>query len=134
MIEACGSPLFTTRGLLKNTAELSKIADASTLATSKAIFQIEKNAIKHPSTPIGRRGNELEVKPGTNIPTIIDGIKYSGHALDRMQGRGIPPSIVKDAIETGKRSPAREGKVKIENNQVAVITNNEGNVVAVIPK
>lgn len=122
--------LVTPRGLLKSTAQLQKIADASHFVSSKVLQQIEK----HPSTPIGRRGNELYVKPGTNNASNIDGIQYSGHALDRMQGRGIPPSVVKDALETGHRSAARDGKIKVENDNVVVIISNENNVVTVIPK
>ncbi|MFT3777045.1 MAG: RHS repeat-associated core domain-containing protein [Ottowia sp.] len=41
------------------------------------------------STPTGRRGSPMEVEPGTNDPTTIEGRDYTGHALDRMQGRGV---------------------------------------------
>lgn len=46
---------------------------------------------KDPSTPTGQRGGPIDVKPGTNRPTNIGGRDYTGHALDRMQGRGVPP-------------------------------------------
>jgi hypothetical protein len=39
-----------------------------------------------------------------NSPTEIYGRGYSGHALDRMQGRGIPPSAVENTIQHGQRA------------------------------
>jgi hypothetical protein len=57
------------------------------------------------SSPVGRSGNPLQVNPGTNAPANIYGRDYSGHAIDRMQGRGIPPSAVENTIQTGVRSP-----------------------------
>ena len=52
-------------------------------------------------TPIGRRGNPMKVPRGTNSPKKINGRDYTGHALDQMQGRGIMPSAVDDAIRHG---------------------------------
>ena len=40
-------------------------------------------------------------KLSRNKPTIIDGIKYSGHAIDKMQARGIVPSVVEETIKNG---------------------------------
>jgi RHS repeat-associated protein len=59
----------------------------------------------HPSIPVGRRGNHLNVPPGTNDPTTIYGRPYSGHALDRMQERGLYPSVVENTIQTGTPAP-----------------------------
>jgi hypothetical protein len=67
-----------------------------------------KPAEVHPSTPVGRRGSHLKVPPGTNDPTTIYGRPYSGHALDRMQERGIYPSVVENTIQTGTPAPGRE--------------------------
>lgn len=50
---------------------------------------------KPASTPVGRLGNELTVQPGTNLPTSIGERTFTGHALDRMQERGLPPSALK---------------------------------------
>ena len=58
-----------------------------------------------PATPIGRSGSPLEVNPGTNSPATIGGRDYSGHAVDRMQGRGVPPSAVESTIQTGVKTP-----------------------------
>jgi hypothetical protein len=57
------------------------------------------------SAPFGRSGAPIGIEPGTNSPATIDNRLYSGHALDRMQGRGIPPSVVDDTIANGQASP-----------------------------
>jgi RHS repeat-associated protein len=62
------------------------------------------------STPVGGRGqknswpNPDSPKP-RNAPTTIGGRDYSGHAIDRMQERGIPPSAVENAIQHGNATP-----------------------------
>lgn len=62
---------------------------------------------KHASTPTGQRGSPIDVPAGTNRPSTIGGRSYSGHGLDQMQGRGIPPSAVEDAILDGQTSAGR---------------------------
>jgi len=57
------------------------------------------------SKPVGTKSSPLEVKPGTNTPATINGREYSGHALDRMQGRGIFPSVVENTIQNGQKLP-----------------------------
>ena len=52
--------------------------------------------------PVGSKRSPIEIQPGTNAPANIDGRDYTGHALDRMQGRGIPPSVVNDTIANGQ--------------------------------
>lgn len=89
----------------------------------------------HPSTPVGRRNNPIEVQPGTNSPTTINGRDYSGHALDRMQGRGVPPSAVENAIQNGTRSPGNTPGSTVHTdsvNGVRVVTNSDGRVVTVV--
>ncbi|NEP81436.1 MAG: hypothetical protein F6K39_26690 [Okeania sp. SIO3B3] len=41
---------------------------------------------------MGRKKSPLDVTPPTNTPDVIGGREYSGHALDRIQGRGLTPS------------------------------------------
>ncbi|GHS85958.1 hypothetical protein AGMMS50218_04790 [Actinomycetota bacterium] len=54
--------------------------------------------------PAGSRRSPLNVAThGTSSRTMINGRLYSGHAIDRMYGRGIPPSVVSDTIRTGVR-------------------------------
>jgi hypothetical protein len=92
--------------------------------------------IREPSitSPVGRLGNELIIKPGTNKPAIINGRQYSGHALDRMQGRGITPSIVEDAILHGTISVGREGSKIYSSPNAKVIINPNGSIKTVIPQ
>lgn len=68
---------------------------------------------KHPSTPVGHRGGPtrggpMDVPKGTNEPTNIDGRDYTGHALDQMQGRGVTPAPVEDAIQNGTSRPDKD--------------------------
>ncbi|MEO5968362.1 MAG: hypothetical protein ABIQ95_00420 [Bdellovibrionia bacterium] len=85
--------------------------------------------------PVGRRGEPIEVRPGTNEPTTIDGRKYTGHSLDRMQGRGVPPSAVEEAIRNGTSKPGKEpGTIEHAIPGVKVITNTKGDVVTVMPR
>ena len=67
------------------------------------------------------------------MPSNIDGIDFSGHALDRMQDRGIPISVIKETIIHGKKTNLGEGVSKyydIKNN-ISVITNTDGKVITV---
>lgn len=57
------------------------------------------------ATPVGRRGFPLSVRPGTNPATNIGGRDYTGHSLDRMQERGLTPSVVENTIQSGQGSP-----------------------------
>lgn len=86
------------------------------------------------STPVGRQGlkGELNVtKP--NAPAEIGGRSYSGHALDRMQGRGFTPSVVEDSIANGSSAAGRGGATiyySAENN-ISVVVSSNGRVVTV---
>jgi RHS repeat-associated protein len=84
--------------------------------------------------PTGNRGAPIEVKPGTNRPDRIGGRDYTGHAIDRMQGRGVPPSAVEDAIQNGGSLPGRElGTTVHEGDGVTVVTGPNGQVITVRP-
>lgn len=85
-----------------------------------------------PSTPVGRRGNPMDVPRGTNSPETISGRYYTGHALDQMQGRGIPSSAVEEVITNGTPSPGNEpGTTAHTQDGVQVITNSSGGVITV---
>lgn len=96
-----------------------------------------RNLDPHPSTPVGRRGDPLEVKDGTNPPGAIrteSGPRdYSGHSFDKLQREGITPRSVENVI----RPDYFVGKVDGKNvyydpvNGIRVITNAEGRVVSV---
>jgi hypothetical protein len=88
------------------------------------------------ATPVGRRSSDrtLLVIPGTNTPTTIGGRQYTGHALDRMQGQGIPPSVVDDTIRMAPSGPGRyPGTRRSYGTEVDVITGPDGGVITVYP-
>jgi RHS repeat-associated protein len=85
--------------------------------------------------PVGRSGNPMDAR-GTNQPTTINGRTYTGHALDQMQGRGMVPSVVENAINNPitvipGNTP---GTIVYFGEGVKVITNLNGDVVTVIPQ
>lgn len=70
----------------------------------------------------------------TKNSSIVDGIKYTGHAFDQMQADGIMPSVVKDVIDNVKptkgKNPGTNAYYSPINN-VTVITNAKGEIVTV---
>ncbi|MFM0130637.1 RHS repeat-associated core domain-containing protein [Paraburkholderia sediminicola] len=114
----------------------------STAATMAAAGKIGvpttplNGALAGATSPVGRSGSPMTVPRGTNIPTTINGIDYSGHAIDQMQGRGVPPSAVQNTIQSGVVYPTGAGTTGIYDsvNNVRVITNlATGLVITVIP-
>jgi hypothetical protein len=89
-----------------------------------------------PSAPVGRLGQPLGNVAG-NAPTTINGVPYSGHAVDMMQARGIPPSVVKNTITNGIPSPGNKlGTTAYQDptNGIKVVTNTDtGKVITVMP-
>ncbi|OED50996.1 hypothetical protein ACH42_00335 [Endozoicomonas sp. (ex Bugula neritina AB1)] len=75
------------------------------VAKVKAQAELGKSA----RSPVGRTGQKhdfinLDTPKPRNAPEIIQGRDYSGHAIDRMQERGITPTIVDNAIKKGIKS------------------------------
>ncbi|WP_156463211.1 DUF4258 domain-containing protein [Pseudomonas sp. Leaf129] len=73
---------------------------------------------------------------GTTAATTINEIDYSAHAIDQMQGRGIPLWVVQNTIQNGVVFPTRQGTIDYYDsvNNVQVITSGSlGSVVTVIP-
>ncbi|RCV85956.1 DUF637 domain-containing protein, partial [Billgrantia montanilacus] len=70
-------------------------------------------------------------QPVRNASTSIAGREYSGHALDRMQDRGIMPSVVEDTIRNGQSYPSRGGTTVFHSpeNNISVVVNGQGDVV-----
>ncbi|MGH9768139.1 MAG: RHS repeat-associated core domain-containing protein [Blastocatellia bacterium] len=85
------------------------------------------------STPVGRLGRPMTVAPGTNAPATIGGRRYTGHALDQMQGRGLTPSVVEDTIARGAKTPGRGGATIYTTEQARVILNPNGSVKTAMP-
>jgi RHS repeat-associated protein len=87
------------------------------------------------STPIGRLGNPINVRPGTNAETVIGGRQFGGHSLDQMQGRGVMPSAVENTVRVGRATPDPiPGRIRYYDptNNLTVITESNGRVVTVI--
>ena len=68
-----------------------------------------------------------------NSSSIIGGREYTGHALDSMQSRGIMPSAVEDAIQTGtKRLEGNAITYLSTHNKLRVVTDAQtGRVITV---
>jgi RHS repeat-associated protein len=86
----------------------------------------------------GRRGAERQFAtpngPPRNAAGVVDGRVYSGHSLDRMQDRGLIPSVIEDTIATGKATPSRAGTTVYHserNNVTAIVDSASGRVVTV---
>lgn len=84
-----------------------------------------KNPFNQPKNP--------EYQKSRNAASNIDGTDFSGHSLDRLQDRGIPISVVKEAINHGVKSDLGNGISKYHDakNNIGVIVNNEGKVITV---
>ena len=102
-------------------------------AAEKAVAaeEVSKDAAK---LPVGRRGKEINVLPKTNSPTVINGRKFTGHSLDRMQGRGFTPSVVEDVIKhPTKILPGNKPGTRVYfGEKLKVILNEAGDVMTVI--
>ncbi len=88
------------------------------------------------ATPVGMSGNPINVMAGANEPATINGIDYSGHALDQMQGRGVVPSVVQNTVNVGQNFPTGAGTVgyfDAVNNIRVIVSTTSGKVVTVIP-
>ncbi|MBA3957521.1 MAG: RHS repeat-associated core domain-containing protein [Parachlamydiaceae bacterium] len=68
-----------------------------------------------------------------NNPSVINGRGYRGHALDKMQDRGIYPSVVENTVNKGTMSAAKKGTIQHYDsaNNVTIITNTKGEIVTV---
>lgn len=79
--------------------------------------------------------------------TVINGIEYTKHALERMQpvgtimkgtesvSRGVPPSVVENAIKYGKVTPGNTSREVIRSfENVRVVTNPQGTRVITVIK
>ncbi|MBP8116774.1 MAG: RHS repeat-associated core domain-containing protein [Nitrospira sp.] len=86
------------------------------------------------SAPVGRIGSPMNVRGGANTPGTVNGLQYSGHAFDQMQGRGITPSVVEDTIAHGTRAAGYDGATIYTTEQMRVIVNPNGSIKTVIPQ
>jgi RHS repeat-associated protein len=130
-----------TDAKLPNTAQSSTSPTTQSNTTSKVTFtkNLDGNGYKVDGlgiakTPVGSQSDYMNAI-GNNQSATIDGINYSGHALDQMQGRGIlSPTVVKDAIINSLQIlPGNTPNtfMHIGNNGLRVILNSSGKVITV---
>ena len=115
----------------------SKVAKVGAKTVKKCTGKCDKE--KPSSGFLGSRHNQMNqpknppYQPVRNTPSRIGNRDYSGHALDRMQDRGIMPSVVENTIKHGQKIPSRNGITQHydASNKITVFTNNKGGVVTV---
>lgn len=86
--------------------------------------------------PAGSRRSPMNVPgiPPQNAASTINGVRYTGHALDQMQGRGLTPSVIENTLKFGRRYPGKKrGTTVVETSEVRVIVNRRGHVITVYP-
>jgi RHS repeat-associated protein len=113
---------------------------AGTLAAGLGALEGGKTGATTPgdkpaSTPVGRSRDPINVVSGSNEPTTIAGRDYTGHALDQMQGRGIPPSVVENTVQNGVPSVGNKPGTTVfydsANNVTVVTDTGSGRVITV---
>ena len=87
-----------------------------------------------------------EVRAGINLwpsisqsPAVINGIQYTQHAIMRMEpvgfgGRGVPPSVVQNAIDFGSKVVGKSGEIIHTFENVAVVTDDLLNTIITVIK
>jgi hypothetical protein len=111
------------------------LAQAGVKVTATAAKEAAEGGVNLAKTPIGRSGNVLNVVT-KNTPTTINGTKFTGHALDQMQARGIlSPSAVLDVVKNpAKMFPGNKpGSTVFIRDNLKVVTNKVGDIITVIP-
>jgi RHS repeat-associated protein len=91
------------------------------------------------SLPMGNKRNQFNqpknpaYQPIRNQSANVNGLDYSGHALDRMQDRGLTPTVISNTIENGNSTPSRGGTTLYydSTNNISVVINSQGKVVTV---
>lgn len=78
-------------------------------------------------------GGEINIPRGTNASGAVGGRPYSGHAFDQMQGRGITPSVVDDAINDRVMVSGADGSSIFYSsaNNISVVVSSDGRVITV---
>ena len=143
VIPLAGDAVVALKGA-KSAYKAAREADlAGDIAEAEYQLDIAKQMIdkvrSQYAEPMGSRYHQMNqpknpvYQPVRNKADYINGREYSGHALDRMQDRGILPSIIENAIRTGEKKTDELGisTYKDSINGVKVITNDKGKVITV---
>lgn len=113
------SGFFNTTIPVADDEKPGSIPTAFKVYNETGIFCLEyslPNSCRIPASAlVGRMGSPLPgrppFQPRGNYGTNINGRYYTGHALDRMQQRGLTPTAVEEAIQNG--IPSDNGSVRI---------------------
>jgi len=113
---------------------VGEIPKRVTKSAARAVEQPTYNPPEpYPSTPVFRKGQQGKVLRDFK-PTVIHGRKYSGHALHRMNERGLTPLTVENVIKGGKITPdPKPGRLRHYDfiNNITVITDQQtGSVIS----
>ena len=107
---------------------------------SKGLKTAEKTlALESASQFAGSKRAPLDYAPYQKIrnkSAVINGRKYTGHALDRMQDRGFMPSVIENTISEGQTLPGSfAGTLEYYDavNKVKVVVGESGQVITIIP-
>lgn len=111
----------------------------ATLNSGGGDAQASNSGDSEASLPMGSKSNQFSQPKNSsyqttrNTPGAVDGTDYAGHAFDRMQDRGLTPSVIQNTIENGVPTPSRGGTTVFYDsiNNVSVVTNSEGKGITV---
>lgn len=104
-------------------------------AGAAGVYEANKN--KPASTPVGRSGDAPMNVTASNTSTVINDTKFTGHALDQMQSRGVlSPSAVIDTVKNPIHiAPGNTpGTSVFSNDSLTVVANKSGVIITVINK
>lgn len=91
------------------------------------------------SAPVGSINEPLPrplYQPRLNAPGLVGDRPYSGHAFDKMQMFGIPPSVVEETIKSGESFPGKNGVLGFHsphNGMTVLVDPKTGLVITVYP-
>jgi RHS repeat-associated protein len=120
-------------GVAGGLGEEDRVSDSETIGRAGVEARVV-TGMGRASTPVGRSGVSNRVLGRPNSPAVKAGRNFSGHALDQMQARGIPPSVVANTIRIGRPSGGNTpGTTRYydSRNNVSVVINSQGGVVTV---
>lgn len=137
---ALNGGIKVTRGSTGNSGKGSNVVGGSGGSSSSGTATPPVNSSpREPALPLGSKQNQMNqpknpsYQPVRNEAGTISNREYSAHSLDRMQDRGIMPSVVENTIKTGTATPSRGNTTSYYDatNNVSVVTNSSGKVVTV---
>jgi len=119
---------------------------ATEVVVAKKVFNVAGSAMNKTSSIVATKTSKSLWPAASGGRTVINGIEYTTHALERMQpvgtimkgatsySRGIPPSVVEHAGKFGKITPGNTAAEVVRTfDNVRVITNPAGTkVISVI--